>query len=177
MPNSPASSFPLPPDTCEVHAHDHVMRYRRSGAGRAVLMLRSGSAPEPLWPELPDALAARFRLIVPELSAGDGEVVAWIADFLEGLGIESVAIVAADGFCAPAVELTLLGDDRVTRLVLVPDDAAGAVGLDGALATTAREEPVPLLVVRRGLPAAEALPLVTGFLDGDGTAPSGAMMS
>jgi len=156
----------------EVRAHDHVMRYRRSGAGRAVLVLAPAASMEPLWPELGGALSARFRVLVPDVpppAAGD-DVAAWLGDFLEGLGIAGVALVAAEPFCLPALELVLLDAERVGRLVLVPGGGgcggpAGEAGLDGALATAAGGGvAVPLLVVRRGMAAAEALPLVTRFL-------------
>jgi hypothetical protein len=49
--------------------------------------------------------------------------------------------------------------------VLVPGGLAGETGLDGTLATTFEGVPVPLLVVRRGLSAAEVLPLLQQFLE------------
>jgi hypothetical protein len=71
MPNQSTAAAICPPETwAEVRAHDHVMRYRRSGTGRAVLVLRSADGAEALWPELHDALAARFRLIIPEVPRG-----------------------------------------------------------------------------------------------------------
>lgn len=165
----------------EVRARDHVMRYRRSGAGRAVLVLWADGATAadegdslPLWPELPGELAAHFRVIVPEVPSGAttaGDVAILLADFLDGLGACGVAVVAADRFCIAAVELALLDADRVARVVLVPGGGSGpgeTTGLDGVLAATGRAaQPVPLLVVRRGTRAAEALPLVTRFLAGD----------
>ena len=167
MPN-PSAAARQPDTWAEVRAHDHVMRYRRSGIGRVVLVLRSDDGPEALWPELADALAARFRLIVPEVPAADPDVAAWLTDFLEGLGMGGVAVVATDQLCIPALELALLDSDQVTRVVLVPGGRAEETGLDGSLATTTRTASVPLLVVRRGLSAPEALPLVTRFLAGDG---------
>ena len=174
MPKLPASAARPPETWAEIHAHDHVMRYRRSGLGRAVLvLLHSADGPEPLWPELVDALADRFRLIVPELPAAGADVAVWLTDFLEGLGTAGVVVIAADPFCIPALELALLDADQVARMVLVPGGQAEETGLDGALATTTRGASVPLLVVRRGLPAGEALPLVTCFLAGDGMAAPG----
>jgi len=180
MPNPPALPLPLPrtaaadgraPETwAEVRAHDHVMRYRRSGAGRVVLVLHADGddgAADSLWPELAAALAERFRLIVPEAPADGADVAdvsAWLGDFLEGLGAAGVALVAADRLCIPALELALLDADQIARVVLVPGGPATESGLDGALATTARRTSIPLLVVRRGTPAAEAVPLVMGFL-------------
>ncbi len=172
MPKLPAFAARPPETWAEVRAHDHVMRYRRSGVGRAVLVLRSADEPEPLWPELADALAARFRVIIPEMPAA-ADVAAWLTDFLEGLGTASVAVVAAEPFCIPALELALLDADQVARLVLVPGGQAEETGLDGALATTTRGASMPLLVVRRGLSAGEALPLVMCFLTGTVMPPPG----
>ena len=173
MPNPPATMAPATESWAEVRAHDHVMRYRRSGTGGAVLVLRASGAPDPLWPELADTLASRFRVIAPEVPASGVDVAAWLTTFLEGLGCAGVAVVAADQFCMPALELALLDRDRVARVVLVPWGASEETGLDGVLGTTAREGSVPLLVVRRGLAAAEALPLVTSFLGGNGAHPPG----
>ena len=169
MPNLSA----LPESWAEVRSHDHVMRYRRSGTGPAVLLLRSPDEPGTLWPHLADELASRFRLIVPEAPAAGTGIARWLADFLEGLGLPSVAVIAADVFCIPALELALLGGDQVSRVVLVPGGEADNAGLDGTLATPVREDAVALLVVRGGLPAAEALPLVTDFLSAERVAHAG----
>lgn len=149
----------------EVRAHDQVMRYRRAGAGRPLVVLRGG--PESLWPELEADLASRFRVITPELSADCGDVAAWARDFLEGVGLDRVMLLAADPCCVAALELALLNAYQVERLVLVPSGAAGETGLDGTLATTLAGATVPLLVVRRGLAAADALPLLRNFLAHD----------
>ena len=153
-----------PESWAEVRSHEQVMRYRRSGAGPSVLLLRSPGATRTLWPELGDALAARFRVIAPDVPPAGIGTARWLADFLEGLGLASVAVVAADVFCIPALELALLGGDQVSRLVLVPSGDADNAGLDGTLATPVRDESIALLVVRAGLPAGEALPLVVDFL-------------
>jgi pimeloyl-ACP methyl ester carboxylesterase len=168
MPNP--STLPARHDAtwAEVRAHDHVMRYRRSGAGQALLLLSPAESGDALWPELADALATGFRVIRPEIPDDGADVAAWLADFLEGLGVARVAVLACDGFCLPALELALLGADQVARLALVPGGRAGDTGLDGALAARAPGAAVPLLVARRGLPAAEALPLVRHFLAGHG---------
>lgn len=131
------------------------MRYRRAGCGLAVLVLG------PLWPELLEALAARYRVIVPDLPARGADVVPWLADFLEGLGLANVTVVAADPSCEAALDLALVAVDQVARLVVV------AAPRDTPL-TAARAVLVPLLLVPRELPAAEALPLVARFLAGEG---------
>jgi pimeloyl-ACP methyl ester carboxylesterase len=147
----------------EVRAHDQVMRYRRAGAGRPIVMLRSAGA-EPFWPELDADLVSRFRVITPELPADCDDVAAWVAAFLEGVGLDRVLLVAADSCCLPALELVLLDGCQVEGLVLVPAGAVGETGLDGTLAGTFASASVPLLVVRRGLSAADALPMLRQFL-------------
>ena len=172
MPNTTPAG---PPDRwAEVRAHDQVMRYRRSGMGPAVLLLAPSTAAGALWPELAGALAGRFRLIAPEAPPTDAGCAAWLADFLEGLGLTSAAILAAGGYCLAAIELVLLDADRVSRAVLVPGVGVGGqspgsesgVGV-GTLTPHPPTAAVPLLVVRRGLAADEALPLVTRFLAGE----------
>jgi len=150
----------------EVRAHDQVMRYHRAGAGRPLVVLRSAGA-DPFWPELAADLGSRFRVITPELPADCDDVAAWVADFLEGVGLNRVLLVAAEPCCLPALELVLLNGCQVERLVLVPAGAVGETGLDGTLASAVASPSVPLLVVRRGLAAADALPLLRQFLAHD----------
>jgi pimeloyl-ACP methyl ester carboxylesterase len=128
-------------------------------------VLRAAPDSVPLWPELDESLAESFRVITPEVPATGADVAHWLSGFLEGVGLERVALVATDGFCLPALELALLGADHVERLVLVPAGHAGETGLDGTLATSLAGVAVPLLVVRRGLSSEEALPLLMQFLE------------
>jgi pimeloyl-ACP methyl ester carboxylesterase len=153
----------------EVRAHDQVMRYHRAGVGRPLVLLRSAADPDALWPELEEQLVAHFRVLTPELPPDCEDVAAWVKGFLEGVGLDRVVIVAADPCCLSALELALLGAQQIERLVLVPGGLAGETGLDGTLATTYAGVPVPLLVVRRGTPAAEALPLFRQFLGLEGS--------
>jgi pimeloyl-ACP methyl ester carboxylesterase len=148
----------------EVRAHDRVMRYRREGAGRPLVVLRSTPCADACWPELEAQLAARYRVITPEIPAGCADVARWLAGFLEGLGIDRVVLLATGECCVAAIELVLLGGAQVERLLLVPAGLVGDTGLDGTLATSLAGVSVPLLVVRRGLSASEALPLVRRFL-------------
>jgi hypothetical protein len=164
---NPSSLAALEPDAwAECRAHDSVMRYRRSGVGPAVLLLRAEHEPSPLWPELDHVLASNFRVILPAVSGSDMNIAACLGDFLEGIGVSGVAVIAAEPFCMPALELALRDVDQVSRVVLIPHGSADDAGLDGVLSTTARVGPVPLLVVRRDSPAAEALPLITRYLTG-----------
>ncbi|HEX7978893.1 MAG TPA: hypothetical protein VF461_09845 [Gemmatimonadaceae bacterium] len=152
----------------EVRAHDQVMRYHRAGVGRPLVLLRTAAGPESLWPELEEQLVARYRVFTPELPPDCEDVAAWAKDFLEGVGLDRVVVVAADPCCLSALELALLGAPQIERLVLVPGGLSGETGLDGTLATAYAGMSVPLLVVRRGLSAAEALPLLLQFLEPEG---------
>jgi pimeloyl-ACP methyl ester carboxylesterase len=161
-------SLSLPSTIAEVRAHDQVMRYRRAGAGRPVIVLRGADDPDALWPELDAELVSRFRVVTPELPADCDDVAAWVADFLEGVGLDRVVVVAAEPCCLSALELALIGADQVERLILVPAGAAGETGLDGTLARTLAGVSMPLIVVRRGLSAAVALPILRNFLQQNG---------
>ena len=150
----------------EVRAHEHVMRYRRSGTGEAVLLLHDGEADEPFWPELLTVLDTHFRVIIPQAPAPGVDMVGWLGDFLEGLGLTDVALLVANELSTRAIELALLDADQIGRVVLVPSGQGDGAGLSGSLATATRRTTVPLLLVRRGLPAAEAVPLIARFLEG-----------
>jgi hypothetical protein len=155
------------PTLAEVRAHHQVMRYHRAGVGRPLVVLRRTGDADPLWPELDAELVSRFRVFTPELPADCADVAAWVADFLEGLGLDRVVVLAAESCCLSALELALFNASLVERLVLVPAGAVSETGLDGTLATTLAGVSVPLIVVRRGLSAAVALPLLRNFLDHD----------
>lgn len=152
----------------EVRAHDHVMRYHRAGAGRPVVVLCGADDADALWAELDAELVARYRVVTPELPADCEDVAAWVADFLEGVGLDRVIVLATESCCLSALELALFNASFVERLVLVPAGAVSETGLDGTLATTLTGVSVPLIVVRRGLDAAVALPLLRNFLEHDG---------
>ena len=169
-PPIPLSPAPVTRRTAEVRVHDSVMRYHRTGHGRPVLiLLPNGEAGlDQLWPGLLDLLAARFRVIVPEVEATGGDVARWLGAFLEGLGVTDAGIIATDSFCMPCLELALRDADQVTRVVLVPGGSASETGLGGTLGTRPGGAGVPLLVVRRDLPTEEALAMVSRFLGIEG---------
>ncbi|MFL5617453.1 MAG: alpha/beta fold hydrolase [Gemmatimonadaceae bacterium] len=144
------------------------MRYQRAGAGRPVIVLCGASEVDALWPELDTELVSRFRVITPEIPADCDDVAAWVAAFLEGVGLDRVVVLAAESCCLSALELALFNAYLVERLVLVPAGAVSETGLDGTLATTLAGVSVPLIVVRRGLSAAVALPLLRNFLEHEG---------
>jgi hypothetical protein len=145
----------------EVRTRDQVVRYRRSGSGRAVLVLHSPEASEPLWPEMLDLLAASGRVIVPTPPAPSIEVDQWLALMLDGLGLMNVVLVAAEGFCMAAIERALMEPDRIARIII-----ACTGGKDAPLVADvqARLGTVPLLILRREDPAADVLEVVADFL-------------
>ncbi len=173
MPNSSLSApSPTIESWAEVRAHDQVMRYRRSGTGRPVLVHHSPEGPDSLWPELLTTLGNGYRLIVPEPPAPDVDVTAWLTSFLEGLGTTSVRIVAADRFCIPALELALLEAVGITRMVLV---ATGPVAPDaprGFLRSAIGRASASILVVRRGQPAEDGVAAITEFLRQEMSSPA-----
>lgn len=147
----------------EVRAHDLIVRYRRSGTGRSVLLLCPATAVSSLWPELTEALDRDFRVLAPVVPP-DAQVVRGLIGFLDGLGTSRVAVVATDALCVPALELALLDPERIARAVLLPCEAGGRARLDAALTTTAHDLSVPLLVVPRGTAAANAVARIGAFL-------------
>jgi hypothetical protein len=170
-----SNPLPLPaarPETvAEVRAREHVIRYRRAGAGSPVLLLIDGAERvSPTWMELIDALATRFRVIIPELDAPLPHNAVWLASFLEGLGAVAVDVVADDPFWLPAVQLALGEDELVARLVVVVHDSDDDEPLTSALAAGARSTAIPLILVSNKLPPTDLVDAVTRFL-GEGVAP------
>jgi hypothetical protein len=164
MPNPSLDQSRDPEEWAEVRANDRVMRYRRGGTGRTSVILLATGRPLPPWPELFQALGSRFRVILPEPPEGDADIADWLADFLEGLGMSNVGLVAADRFCIPILELTLLGLDQVARIALLPHGGGEEHGAGGALEAATGQALVPLIIVRDGQPVEEIVRRVTRFL-------------
>jgi hypothetical protein len=150
----------------EVRAHDRVVRYRRSGAGPAVLLLQPVSPAAPLWDEFSDMIGEGRRLIVPDPPADELEVEAWLSALLEGLGVRNITVVATEGFCIAALERALLSPEQVGRVIMVCSGRGSESAVDGILATSVQAAAVPFLVLRRDRPVSEILPIVAGFLRG-----------
>ena len=148
----------------EVRANDQVIRYRRWGSGRPVLVLRPEGPEHASRRGLLEALGARFRLLVPELPPRGGDVAARLALFLDGLGVGNVAVLAMGELCLPALELALLGGDQVARLALVTDGPSELPELGGALVTTPGQPALPLVLIRDLGQGLEDVPLLLRFL-------------
>lgn len=104
-----------------VRARDQVMRYRRAGRGRPVVLL--APAGDASWRPLAEALGARFRLVVPEAPPAGEALAAWLLDFLEGLGGAPALVVAAGARASRALERALGDAEAVAGVVLAPDPA------------------------------------------------------
>src|SRR5687767_5076939 len=89
--------------SCEVRAHGQLIRYRCTGAGRTVLVLRSAGPLPPGAREMLATLETSYRVIEPEPPGPDADVGAWLEAFLEGLGATGVRVIAADRFRLPAL--------------------------------------------------------------------------
>jgi pimeloyl-ACP methyl ester carboxylesterase len=111
-----------------VYAGPSATDYVRAGNGATVLLLTRQHAEHPLFA----ALASAFRVIAPELPrhvAGlDGAAcsappfASWLRDFLDGLGIQRVSVVADELFALDALRFCLAEPTRVDCLV-IPSEA------------------------------------------------------
>jgi hypothetical protein len=102
----------------EVRAGDRVTRYFRAGAGRVVLLLRPATAAAE-WSSAAAELAARCRVIVPDIPEVP-DFTAWLGDFLDGLGLGAVIVLADPALGDAAREFAALEPDRVGLLAEVP---------------------------------------------------------
>ena len=172
MPNSFVTDQGGAPDVwAEIRTREQVIRYRRVGAGYPVLVL---AEQQEICPTVVSALtqAGAVRLIMPELPVETVHVAGWAADFLEGIGATSVALLATQSFAGAAIELAMLGAEQIARVVLVAEEP-GRFGRwcegsrQAGLECADRGVRVPLLLVHKGLPTAEIGPLVRSFFGGE----------
>lgn len=126
--NAPLSSAPAALTRATVYAGATATEYVRAGCGAPVLLLAERGA-DPLL----TALGARFRVIAPELpcrvvtpepgtSAPPFSV--WLRDFLDGLGIARVDVVATEAYGVRALSYCLVDPARVGRIALLFRDAS-----------------------------------------------------
>ncbi|HEU4565746.1 MAG TPA: hypothetical protein VFS05_13890 [Gemmatimonadaceae bacterium] len=158
-PLDPSGTAPALARWAEVRAAERVTRYIRLGAGRPVVVLQGAAREDDLWPELLGTIAARCRVILPVAPEPDLSFGGWVRDFLDGLGLTPVALIAAGGYCAPALELALADTDRVACVVLVPGagDAGELLALGQAAATR-------LLLLPREHPGWQAVARIERFI-------------
>jgi pimeloyl-ACP methyl ester carboxylesterase len=148
----------------EVRARGEVVRYRRSGSGRPVLLLHAQPEAHPLWPELLEMLTAEFRLIMPAVPAAETDVHRWFSALADGLGLSNFTVVASDEFCIPVLQRALTHPDHVSAIILLCAGRGSDDLLSGMLATTTQLPAVPLLLLHRDRPAMDVLPVLVEFL-------------
>ena len=145
----------------QVHAHDRVVGYRRSGAGTALLLLAEG---DDLWPGFAERLAEHYRVVVPELPANVNEVAGVVRCLLDGLGASQVPVIAAGRYCDAALELSLGRNEFVGRVVLIPQPVGESSDLPSGTYSRPPMITLPLCIVSRSLPVADALRRTVNFL-------------
>lgn len=115
----------------EVRVGEHVTRYIRRGSGPSVVLLGADADANPLWSPLLESVAATHRVVIPQVPLDGADRSTWLREFIEGLGLSAVAVIAGAALCEAALDLAALDDFTVRKLVLLPDDAS-AVGYSGA---------------------------------------------
>jgi pimeloyl-ACP methyl ester carboxylesterase len=113
-----------------------TIEYRESGSGQPVVFVHGVGVNGDLWRGVTPKLASECRCIVPDLPHGAHSIplrndadlsipgmARIVADFIEALGLDDVAIVANDTGGAVAQWLVGHHPERIARLVLTSCDA------------------------------------------------------
>jgi pimeloyl-ACP methyl ester carboxylesterase len=140
------------------------MRYRRSGNGRPIVLLRRGGDAPDRWPELEELLAAHFRVIVPEVPVETAGLAEWVTDLIDGLGLTRVGLVAGGDLCPLARALGSADDDRIGQAVLFSSGSDSGLQLADPHGCVGRAASATMLVLPGGLKAADAIGRATRFL-------------
>ena len=123
----------------EVRVGEHVTRYIRRGSGPSVVLIGADADANPLWSPMLESVAANHRVIIPQLPLDGVDSTTWLREFIEGLGLSAVAVIAGASLCGAALDVAAVDDFTVRKLVLLPDDVA-AVGYAGARALLVQPE-------------------------------------
>jgi len=116
-PNAPWHLGPC----AEVRVGDHVTRYVRRGTGPCVVLVGADVDANPVWRPLLERLESGHRIVVPQPPPANADVAAWLREFIEGLGLTSVVLIAGNGSSAAALELATADDFLVRKLVVMPN--------------------------------------------------------
>jgi hypothetical protein len=138
----------------EVRVGEHVTRYVRRGSGPSVVLLGADAEANPLWAPLLESVAASHRVVIPQLPPDGVDQSTWLREFIEGLGLSAVVLIAGPRVSEAALDLAAVDDFTVRKLVLLPDDATSA-SYSGARA----------LWIEPEWSEADALQRVLNFLD------------
>ncbi|WBB66207.1 alpha/beta hydrolase [Micromonospora sp. WMMD812] len=117
----------------KIEVNGAVLAYDDVGTGSPVVLLHAGIADRRMWRGQVDALAARHRVIVPDLRGyGDSELPPTpfahhddVAGLLEALGLPQVALVGCSFGGKVAVDTALAYPDRVSALALLGAPVSG----------------------------------------------------
>jgi pimeloyl-ACP methyl ester carboxylesterase len=164
-----------------VHAAGTQMDYRRGGSGPAVLLAHASAADPDEHARWLRVLAGRFRVFAPyplgdQGEGGDQPLALRLRHFLDGLGLERVAVVADPSSTAEVLWLTLAEPQRIERVVIVlpehPDPKCQA-WLPPDRIERSRQPVLTMRLAVSGmaaptLPANAAVDRMLSFLAGDG---------
>lgn len=170
----------------EVRVNGTVMRYRRLGTGKGLLVLAGregqvrrhearGAELEPIGHPVLQQMLARAarcrRVLIPEVPfAADSLTVSWLREFMDGLGLTRVAMVVDETFGVVALELAMIDHDRIASLVVFSPGEDDNGALAGSLTGPFPETQVRLLIVRAAEATAESTAdEVMAFLDAEST--------
>lgn len=134
-----------------------ITEYLRSGRGRPVLMLRPPEPTGPLWDELLATTAGSLKVIVPEVMPQADDPAAWFAAFLDGLGLQQVAVVAHGVHASLTYDLAARDPERISRCILI----------DGQGPPPRQPLTQPLLLLPADGDVADTVEAVVRFLAGD----------
>jgi pimeloyl-ACP methyl ester carboxylesterase len=120
----------------EVTLSEGPVRYRETGAGRAIVFAHGLLVDGTLWRKVTPLLDGEFRCIVPDLPLGSHRapmnpdadlsppgVARLLADFMAELDLEDVTLVGNDTGGAISQLVATRHPERLGRLVLTPCDA------------------------------------------------------
>jgi len=117
----------------EVRVGEHVTRYVRRGSGPSVVLLGADTDANPLWSPLLESVVANHRVIIPQLPPNGVDQSTWLREFIEGLGLSAVVLIAGSALSEAALDLAAVDDFTVRKLVLLSGETA-SVGQSGARA-------------------------------------------
>ena len=139
----------------EVRVGEHVTRYVRRGSGPSVVLVGADANANPVWGPLVERLEVGHRIVVPQPPPANADIATWLREFIEGLGLSDVVLVAGNGTSDAALELANTDDFLIRKLVLMPN-AGDSVGTASSSERT--------LVVPPGGAAADLLRQIEEFI-------------
>lgn len=130
---APRSTGPYGPSVHKITVNGASIAYDEEGTGSPVVLLHAGIADRRMWRGQISALAARHRVIVPDLRGyGDSELPPTpfthhddVAGLLDALDLPRAALVGCSFGGAVAIDTALAHPDRVSALALFDTAVSG----------------------------------------------------